>query len=223
MPDAPVGYETTTHGTRRELIAAARSYVNDFLGYLRLEEDRERYLSYLWNRTIRATADNEPDEEWFAEIEALLPLVEPMAAALSEGRLAEELAPALARVTYPSPGAISYPDAAAWVAAYVFEMVRAGAKLVVCPSCGAPWIPAEGFPAEFCNRPAIGRRESCANYARQLRFQTRHPEYERERRKIKQRVQRGAVERETYRRWMEEQKPDNWIPFDEWVTKNIPY
>jgi hypothetical protein len=197
------------------------------LGYLRPEEDRERYAhSYLWNSIGEIQPPDATDDEWnaaFAEFEALLPLAGPVAQALDEGRIADELAPALSRVTYPEPGTIGYPDQAALCAAYVLELVRLPAALAVCPSCQAPWVPAETSPAEFCDRPSLGRSDTCASYARQERFRQRHPAYDRERKKIYQRVSRGTLSQETYREWLETQTPDDWTPFDEWVKHNIPY
>lgn len=193
--------------------------VDDVLGVLRPPDDDESYRGYLLGEYQPLAAITVTGWGDFART---------ILRAADEGQPGQipwpQLAPFLAGITY-LPGEVVRVDGfPAFVAWCLLELIRAGnLKLVTCENCGIPWT-GEGGSA-FCSRPAPGRTETCNKIMAQRRYIERHPDFNRERKRLYERVARGTLPRDEYDQWLKANRPGarfmTWMPFDAWKALAI--
>jgi hypothetical protein len=151
--------------------------------------------------------------------------------AAAEGIFDPGLAPHLARVQRHHGGIVEVHDLQSFAAWALEELLRRGPiRVATCPLCGNPWLPTRA--ASHCARPAPGHLLPCRTVAKVSRFRGRHPDYDREYRRLYERFRRArgkpdeAELRPSYRAWFDANRPGpegkTWVKFDDWQKGKRP-
>lgn len=136
------------------------------------------------------------------------------------------LAPLLARVEQGEGGSVEVPDLPTLAAWCMLNLTVEGSKVraVECPSCERPWLASKSRGALYCNRPAPGKRTTCAQANKHAVFAARRDAWNREYRKVYARKLRGSVTEQQWGEWREAQRHHralngrgSFIPFESWV------
>lgn len=144
-------------------------------------------------------------------------------AAAAEGRISAGLVEPLQRVTYRPGGPCDVPDGdlpalAAWA---LVEAIRlAPLRVEVCPLCNRPWVTAADQTNPYCSRPAPdvtnGSTTTCRERSKNTRFRSTREGWRRAYNAASERRRRGTITEDDWKAWRAANKPDSFLPYDEW-------
>jgi hypothetical protein len=198
---------------------SAQSHLEEFARWLAVDPRLARSIGAVFS----GREPNPRFEEALDETSVLF--TEGATIAAEEGRLAEALAPQLARVRRVDRlRTVDVPDVQALGVWCLQRMLDSGRQFSLrnCELCGLPWLAVrEG--GRYCSRPAPGHRSTCQAVAAQERYAASHGDYSAERRRLGQLVRRGRLGKRSYDAWKRDNHPGaegkEWRRFDAWKQR----